>query len=82
MRLRDATLSYNLPKYLLSKTKFISSASLFVTGTELFMLTNYTGMDPSVNANNASSRGAGGVGIDFGALSMPRGINFGLRVRF
>lgn len=82
MRLRDATLSYNLPGRLLSKTKFISSASVFVTGTELFMLTNYTGMDPSVNANNASSLGAGGVGIDFGALSMPRGVNFGLRVRF
>jgi ferric enterobactin receptor len=82
IRMRDATLAYNLPKYLLSKTKFISSASIFVTGTELFMITNYTGMDPSVSANNASSRGAGGVGIDFGALSMPRGLNFGLRVRF
>lgn len=82
MRLRDATLAYNLPTHLVAKTKFISSASIFVTGTELFMLTNYTGMDPSVSANNASSRGAGGVGIDFGALSMPRGFNFGLRVRF
>ncbi|MCF3109292.1 SusC/RagA family TonB-linked outer membrane protein [Niabella sp. CC-SYL272] len=82
MRLRDATLAYNLPGHVLARTKFISSASLFVTGTELFMITNYTGMDPSVNANNASSRGAGGVGIDFGALSMPRGVNFGLRVRF
>ncbi|HOZ95313.1 MAG TPA: SusC/RagA family TonB-linked outer membrane protein [Niabella sp.] len=82
MRMRDATLSYNIPAKVLTKTKFISSASVFVTGTELFMITNYTGMDPSVNANNASSRGAGGVGIDFGALSMPRGINFGVRVRF
>ncbi|MGN7783284.1 SusC/RagA family TonB-linked outer membrane protein [Niabella sp. 22666] len=82
MRMRDATLAYNIPARLLSKTKFISSASLFVTGTELFMLTNYTGADPSVNANNASSVGAGGVGIDFGAISMPRGFNFGLRVKF
>lgn len=81
-RLRDATLSYNLPTRFVTKTKFISSASIFVTGTELFMITNYTGMDPSVSANNASSRGAGGVGIDFGALSMPRGVNFGLKVRF
>lgn len=82
MRMRDATLSYNIPGRFLTKTKLITSASIFVTGTELFMITNYTGMDPSVNANNASSRGAGGVGIDFGALSMPRGINFGVRVKF
>jgi ferric enterobactin receptor len=82
MRLRDATLSYNLPKALLKRQKVVSNASVFVTGTDLFIITNYTGADPSVNANTAFSRGYGGAGIDFGSISTPRGINFGLKVQF
>jgi hypothetical protein len=82
MRLRDATLTYNLPKSLLRRQKVISNASVFVTGTELFMITNYTGADPSVNTNTAFSRGYGGSGIDFGSISTPRGLNAGLKVSF
>jgi len=82
MRLRDATLSYNLPKKLLKRQKIISNASVFVTGTELFMITNYSGADPSVNTNTAFSRGFGGSGIDYGSISTPRGINVGCKVQF
>ena len=82
MRLRDATLTYTLPKSLLKRQKVISSASVFVTGTELFMITNYTGADPSVNSNTAFSRGYGGSGIDFGSISTPRGLNVGCKVQF
>jgi ferric enterobactin receptor len=82
MRLRDATLTYRLPKKLLQRQKFMKSASVFVTGTDLFMITNYSGADPSVNANSAFARGYGGAGIDYGALATPRGLNFGLRVQF
>jgi len=82
VRLRDATLTYNLPKALLKRQKVISNASIFVTGTELFMITNYTGADPSVNTNTAFSRGFGGAGFDFGSISTPRGINVGCKVQF
>jgi len=82
MRLRDATLTYRLPKKLLQRQKVVSSASVFVTGTDLFMITNYSGADPSVNANSAFARGYGGAGIDYGALATPRGLNFGLKVQF
>jgi ferric enterobactin receptor len=82
MRLRDATLSYAFSKNLLKRQKVFTSASVFVTGTDLFIITNYTGADPSVNANTAFSRGYGGSGIDFGAISNPRGFNFGLKVQF
>jgi TonB-linked SusC/RagA family outer membrane protein len=82
MRLRDATLTYNLPKSLLKRQKVISSASVFVTGTDLFMITNYTGADPSVNTNTAFSRGYGGSGLDYGSISTPRGINVGCKVQF
>lgn len=82
VRLRDATLNYTLPKSILKRQRVLSSASVFVTGTDLFILTNYTGADPSVNANTAFSRGFGGAGIDYGSVSTPRGLNFGLKVQF
>jgi ferric enterobactin receptor len=82
VRLRDATLSYAFSKNLLKRQKVISSASVFITGTDLFIITNYTGADPSVNANTAFSRGFGGAGIDYGSVSTPRGLNFGLKVQF
>jgi ferric enterobactin receptor len=82
MRLRDATLAYNLPRAWLQKQKLVKSASIYVTGTDLFMITNYTGADPSVNANTAFSRGFGGAGIDYGVLATPRGINVGFKVQF
>ncbi|MCG2616565.1 SusC/RagA family TonB-linked outer membrane protein [Terrimonas sp. NA20] len=81
-RLRDVTLSYALPKKWLSRVKFVRGASVFFTGTDLFMITNYSGADPSVNANTAGNTGFGGAGIDFGALSIPRGFNFGCSIQF
>jgi hypothetical protein len=82
MRLRDATLSYTLPASLTKKQKVFKSATVYVTGTDLFMITNYTGADPSVNANTAFARGYGGAGIDYGSLATPRGILFGVNVKF
>lgn len=81
IRLRDVTISYNLPASLLKKQKIFKSASVFVTGTDLFIITNYTGADPSVNVNTAWAKGYGGAGIDYGSISTPRAINFGIRVQ-
>ncbi len=78
VRLRDVQLSYELPSgFLGSRT-----ASVFVKGTDLFLITNYTGLDPIVNGNTAAVGGSGGVGIDFGNFPMPRGFNFGIRMGF
>jgi len=78
VRLRDATLAYTLPRGVLgSKT-----ASVYITATDLFLITNYTGLDPIVNGNTAATGGSGGVGIDFGNFPMPRTFNFGVRVGF
>lgn len=82
VRLRDLTLSYNFPSRWLKRQNVISSAGVFITGVDLLMLTNYSGADPSVNVNNASGRGFGGAGIDYGSLAAPRGVNFGCRVKF
>lgn len=78
VRLRDVTVRYELPgAWLKART-----ASVFVTGTDLFLLTNYSGMDPIVNGNSAAVGGSGGAGIDYGNFPIPRGFSFGLKVGF
>jgi hypothetical protein len=77
-RLRDIQVTYDLP------TGFLGArnSSVFVKGTDLFLWTNYTGLDPIVNGNTAAVGGSGGTGIDFGNFPIPRGVNFGLRMGF
>lgn len=80
IRLRDVTLNYKLPSSLLKRQNFIKNASVFITGTDLFVITNYTGLDPVVNGNSAAVGGSGGAGIDYGNFPIPMGINLGLRI--
>ena len=78
MRLKDVTVRYELPgAWLKART-----ASVFVTGTDLFVFTNYSGLDPIVNGNSAAVGGSGGQGIDYGNFPIPRGFAFGLKVGF
>ncbi|HUQ48385.1 MAG TPA: SusC/RagA family TonB-linked outer membrane protein [Gemmatimonadaceae bacterium] len=74
LRLRDITIAYALPQNLMK------NASIFLTGTDLFLWTNYTGLDPIVNGNSAAVGGSGAAGIDYGNFPIPRGLNFGLRL--
>ncbi|MGH7465686.1 MAG: SusC/RagA family TonB-linked outer membrane protein, partial [Longimicrobiales bacterium] len=78
VRLRDVTLSYRLPDGI-GGTRH---ASVYVTGTELFLITNYSGLDPIVSGNTAATGGSGGIGVDYGNFPMPIGLNFGVRVGF
>ncbi len=80
VRLKDITLQYNLPADLLKKQNFIKKASVFVTATDLFLITNYSGLDPIVNGNSAAVGGSGGQGIDFGNFPIPKGLNFGVKI--
>lgn len=82
VRLRDVTLNYNLENRLLERIKFVKTGSVFITATDLFILTNYSGLDPVVNGNSAAVGGSGGVGFDYGNFPMPIGVNFGVRVGF
>ena len=78
LRLRDVTVSYLLPERFMN----LKNASVFLTATDLFLKTNYTGLDPIVNGNSAAVGGSSGVGIDYGNFPMPRGFNFGIRMGF
>lgn len=82
LRLRSVSLSYALPKNLLSKMKFVKGAMLTATGTNLLLLTNYTGMDPETSAAGAGVIGSGSVGIDYAGVPATAGFAFGLSVKF
>jgi len=81
MRLRDVTLRYRLPKSVMGRFGTSSSLEVFFTATDLFMFTNYTGLDPESNSNTPGIGGIGGYGIDYGNMGKPKGYNFGLSLK-
>lgn len=80
-RLRDISLSYGVnPAYLQQHISAIKSLSLFVTCNDLVMFTNYSGADPAANGGNASLRGVGAVGFDYGNIAAPLSFNAGFKL--
>lgn len=79
IRLSYATFNYDLSK-LVRKTAF-TSLRCSVTGNNLFLLTRYTGADPSLNANT-SAGGTGSAGIDNYAVPNTTSINLGITATF
>lgn len=81
-RLRDITLTYNFSNQLISRWKFVKSLSVFATGNDLVLFTNYSGADPATNGTTAGTRGVGGWGFDYGNIAAPVSVNFGIRAGF
>ena len=83
LRLRDITLSYNMPTSILARDwPGFKSMSFFLTCNDLILFTNYTGADPVTNGGNASLRGVGAAGFDYGNIAAPLSFNAGFRVGF
>ena len=83
LRLRDVTLSYTFPAATIKKiVKGFQSLSMFATGNDMLLFTNYSGADPATNGGNASLKGVGAVGFDYGNIAPPLSFNFGLRAGF
>ncbi len=84
LRLGEVRLNYNFNRKWLEKISkgVISAASVFATGTDLFVWTNYSGIDVVGNSNSASLGGTGGVGFDMMAIAAPRGLSFGVNITF
>ena len=82
-RLKQLTLSYNLPKKWLSRSG-ISKLSVFATGQDLFTWTKYSGQDPEVNINGGLD--ANGtfqlMGVDDARTPRARKISLGLTLEF
>jgi TonB-linked SusC/RagA family outer membrane protein len=81
LRLSELRLSYNLPSKLLAKTIF-SKVNVYVAGNDLYVWTNYSGIDAVGNTMSAAAGGTGGEGFDVWSIPNPRGYSFGLSVAF
>ncbi|MEO1256244.1 MAG: SusC/RagA family TonB-linked outer membrane protein, partial [Bacteroidota bacterium] len=75
VRLREVSLTYNLPSSVLSKTPF-KSASISAVGRNLWLETAYEGIDPETNLTGASN----GFGLDYFNNPNTRGYTFKLRL--
>ncbi len=82
-RLRDISLSYSMPQNVLAKSfRHFKSMSMFITCNDLVLFTNYSGADPASNGGNASLRGVGAIGFDYGNIAAPLSFNAGFRLGF
>lgn len=81
MRLKNITLSYNLPAELLQKSNFISRARVYVMGQNLWTLQDkdFRGADPEISADGASNRF---LGESFFAVPQAKTITFGVSLGF
>jgi len=79
VRLRNATLAYNLPKSVISRVK-LNSVRVFVTGVNLLTFTKYAGWDPEVNADDIVGNIA--QGYDFYTAPQARTITGGINIGF
>ncbi|NJC25629.1 SusC/RagA family TonB-linked outer membrane protein [Neolewinella antarctica] len=78
LRLRNVTLSYNLPTELLSRFK-VQTMSVYFSGQNLWILSDYSGYDPEVNRDGGS---AISQGIDYGTYPQSKIFTGGLKLEF
>ncbi len=78
LRLRDITLGYNVPSVATSKIG-VTSARIYVRGSNLGVLTNYTGTDPEISTNRNANIS---VGNDNRSVPYPRIFTVGLNINF
>jgi len=82
LRLSVVTVAYTIPETLIKRVKFIKSASVSVTGTNLLLFTNYKGLDPEASAAGSGVVGSSSVGIDYCGVPATRGVSFSLNLSF
>ena len=78
LRLRSLTLSYQLPEALRGKAG-LNGGRVYVTGTNLFTITDYSGFDPDVSAQSVGNVNRG---IDIGAYPLARTITVGVSLNY
>tara|TARA_B110000503_G_scaffold53092_1_gene85310 strand:+ start:5629 stop:8742 length:3114 start_codon:yes stop_codon:yes gene_type:complete len=82
IRMQNATVSYNWP---VTGEAFFSSLVLSVTGQNLFVITDYSGLDPEVSSSPAGGDLLNGLpvfGIDYAGYPRPRTFTFGFNAKF
>lgn len=78
LRLQNATLGYN---FIVEESSFINNLRLSLNAQNLFVITNYSGLDPEVDTNKAIN-GIPSAGIDYTSYPRARTFTFGVNVSF
>jgi len=73
LKLRNLTVRYNIGSW----GKYIKNMSAFVTGSNLFVITKFTGFDPEVNIDK-SNNSYPSRSIEYVPYPTPRAISFGV----
>jgi len=83
VRLKSATIGYDLPKTLLNKIK-ISRCFFYITGENILTFTKYTGFDPEVSlfGRGANSERNIAPGVDYGTYPQSREFIAGVNIVF
>lgn len=77
IRLRELTVSYNVPTKLFGKAPF-KALSLSFTGRNLWLSTDFPGVDPETNLTGDSN----GFGLEYFNMPNTKSYNFGLKATF
>ena len=84
LRVRSLRLAYNLPVSKIGLTAF-DTAQLYISGTNLFTFTNYTGLDPEANTRGTDSSNVGDrlrIGHDQSSYPNAKIYAMGLKFKF
>ena len=71
MRMKNLTVSYNLPQNIIRKTGFVEGCKVFFIGRNLWTITDYQGYDPEIDSN-----------IQLGNYPNTKQVSFGLELTF
>ncbi len=85
LRLKNVQVGYTFPEKTLSRAG-IKSLRFYITGQNLWTLTNYTGLDPEMHVSDNAKRDTYGgdvaAGIDWGTYPSARSLIVGLNLNF
>lgn len=85
LRLRNISVAYNFSDGVLKNagiSKVVKGLTATLTGTNLWLLTNYKGLDPEASAAGSGVTGSSSVGIDYNGVPSTAGVMFGVNFRF
>ncbi|WP_426058166.1 SusC/RagA family TonB-linked outer membrane protein [Hymenobacter sp. B1770] len=77
LRLRNIQIGYTFPKALTNRVSSLGSVRVYLTGRNVFTVTDYTGFDPEITGTGFFSRG-----VDLSSYPNVRSFTGGLQVNF
>jgi len=78
LRLSTVSLGY---RFSFKQNSWVRSLRVYVTGSNLFLITKYSGFDPEVNTN-AEYDGVPSLGMDYTGYPHARSVQFGVSAKF